>query len=105
MEQDKYLKRLRDTHAMMLGRYTLSNVARLMDSWIPDSNPYMEALCRAAHSDPVLVLDMLQPVIEINSLASIDREPGDLLLSAPWISGPGADTADSDDKRFAKITQ
>ena len=68
MEQDKYLKRLRDTHAMMLGRYTLSNVARLMDSWIPDSNPYMEALCRAAHSDPVLVLDMLQPVIEINSL-------------------------------------
>ena len=53
---------------MMLGRYTLSNVARLMDSWIPDSNPYMEALCRAAHSDPALVLDMLQPVIEIDSL-------------------------------------
>ena len=68
MEQDKYLKRVRDTHAMMLGRYTLSNVARLMDSWHPNANPYMDALCRAAHSDPAIVLDMLQPAIEIHSL-------------------------------------
>ena len=86
MEQDKYLKRVRDTHAMMLGRYTLSNVARLMDSWHPNATPYMDALCRAAHSDPALVLDMLQPAMDIHSL-ELEAD------QAKW------------DKKFARLTQ